>query len=138
MTKWYNLKCLIYKLTRPSKNSSRLSFFQQVVADYVAGNISALYGTRYSTGSSSTTICKKILLFLLNSVFYYDVYIFLDPTDGTSQDWAKGSGIFKYVYTAELRDTGAYGFLLPATLIRPTAEETWQGFKVVCRHIAAN
>ncbi|XP_021961619.1 carboxypeptidase B [Folsomia candida] len=86
----------------------------QMVANYVAGNISAVYGTEYTTGSSSTTIY---------------------PTDGTSQDWAYGTGLFKYVYTAELRDKGIYGFILPPTLILPTAEETWAGFKVVAKHI---
>jgi len=86
------------------------------LADQVAGNITALYGTQYTTGSSSPVIY---------------------PTDGTSQDWAYGSGIFKYVYTAELRDKGAFGFLLPPAQIIPTAMETWTGFKVVARYIAA-
>jgi hypothetical protein len=58
-----------------------------------------------------------------------------DPTDGTSQDWAYGSRIFKYVYTAELRDTGNFGFLLPANQIIPTAQETWLGFKVVANYL---
>lgn len=88
----------------------------KTLSDLAAGNITAVYGTRYSTGSSAAVIY---------------------PTDGTSQDWAKGEGGFKYVYTAELRDTGRYGFLLPAEQIVPTATETWAGFQVVARHIAS-
>jgi hypothetical protein len=32
-----------------------------------------------------------------------------------------------YSYTIELRDTGTFGFLLPAVEIVPTAQETWAG-----------
>ena len=35
----------------------------------------------------------------------------------------------KYSFAAELRDTGANGFVLPANQIRPTGEETWAGVK---------
>jgi hypothetical protein len=59
----------------------------------------------------------------------------LYTTSGTSQDWAKGSGIFKYSYTFELRDTGAYGFQLPANQIKPTAIETWTGVKALLNSI---
>jgi len=49
---------------------------------------------------------------------------------GASDDWAKNEGI-KYVATLEVRDTGAYGFLLPPNQIIPTAEEIWAGIQVI-------
>ena len=39
------------------------------------------------------------------------------------------------VYTVELRDTGAFGFLLPADEIRPTAVESIAALKVYGRHV---
>jgi len=86
-----------------------------LAADYFAGNLTAVYGTPYVTGPS-------------HDVIY--------PTDGSTADWAKANG-FKYSYTAELRDTGAYGFLLPPAQILPTAEETWAGFQAMARHFLA-
>lgn len=46
----------------------------------------------------------------------------LYPAAGASDDYAKSIGI-KYSYTVELRDTGRHGFVLPASLIEPTAKE---------------
>jgi hypothetical protein len=34
---------------------------------------------------------------------------------GGSYDWAKGEAGIPYSYTVELRDTGTFGFQLPAT-----------------------
>ncbi|CAG7835743.1 unnamed protein product [Allacma fusca] len=84
------------------------------LSDVAAAALTAKYGTRYSTGSSA-------------NVLYY--------TDGTDQDWAFGSGHFPFSYTMELRDTGSYGFLLPARLIKPTAEETFEAIKTLARNV---
>ena len=54
---------------------------------------------------------------------------------GTSVDWALGVAGIPYVYSIELRDTGAYGFLLPASEIIPNAEETWAFHLVAARQI---
>jgi len=83
-------------------------------ANTFATNLQAVSGTRYSVGNS------KDLLY---------------ATSGTSQDWAKGSGIFKYSYTFELRDTGATGFQLPPAQIKPTGLETWTGLRAMLRSI---
>lgn len=58
---------------------------------------------------------------------------------GSSDSWAKSVAGIKYAYTLELPDRGHYGFLLPASLIKPTAKETFLGVKelvqaIVCRH----
>lgn len=48
--------------------------------------------------------------------------IVLYAAAGGSDDYAKSIGI-KYSYTIELRDTGRFGFVLPAKFIIPTAKE---------------
>jgi len=54
---------------------------------------------------------------------------------GSSTDWAHGeAGIF-FTTSMELRDTGAYGFLLPPEQIIPTAEETWAFHTTVIREL---
>ena len=50
---------------------------------------------------------------------------------GSSMDWARAKAGIPYTYVTELRDTGAYGFLLPPTQIKPTGEE------IVAFHVSA-
>ncbi|VTJ91753.1 Hypothetical predicted protein, partial [Marmota monax] len=52
---------------------------------------------------------------------------------GITVDWAYDNGI-KYAFSFELRDTGRYGFLLPATQIVPTAQETWMAILTIMKH----
>ncbi|XP_076248692.1 zinc carboxypeptidase A 1 [Calliopsis andreniformis] len=65
--------------------------------------IAKRYGTKYQTGNIAETI-----------------YI----ASGSSMDWVKGTFHKPVTFTYELRDTGRYGFLLPANQIAPTALET--------------
>ncbi|XP_054582242.1 carboxypeptidase A5 isoform X2 [Eptesicus fuscus] len=77
--------------------------------------VQALYkvhGIKYIYGSISTTL-----------------YV----ASGITVDWAYDSGI-KYSFSFELRDTGRYGFLLPATQIIPTAQETWMAIRTILKH----
>eukprot|EP00075_Anas_platyrhynchos_P022272 XP_027311525.1 carboxypeptidase A1-like [Anas platyrhynchos] len=83
----------------------------QVAKEAVAA-LSSLYGTKYTYGSIITTIYQA---------------------SGGTIDWTYNQGI-KYSFTFELRDTGRYGFLLPASQIVPTAQETWLALKVIMRH----
>jgi Zinc carboxypeptidase len=55
---------------------------------------------------------------------------------GVSDDWAKGVPQIKYSYTIELRDAGRYGFLLPSSLIQPTAIEALAAVKTIAQEIA--
>lgn len=48
--------------------------------------------------------------------------VVLYPVAGASDDWGYSIGI-KYSNTIELRDTGRYGFVLPARYIINTAKE---------------
>lgn len=51
--------------------------------------------------------------------------LFVDTTSGSSRDWARDIGI-PFSYTFELRDNGTYGFVLPASQIQATCEETME------------
>lgn len=75
--------------------------------------LTSLYGTRYKVGS----ICKIIY-----------------QASGGSIDWSYNLGI-KYSFAFELRDTGRYGFILPANQIIPTASETWLALKHIMEHV---
>lgn len=48
---------------------------------------------------------------------------------GSSIDYVADVTGAKYAFTLELRDTGYYGFVLPASQILPIGEETWAGFR---------
>ncbi|KAM5255725.1 carboxypeptidase A1 [Ctenodactylus gundi] len=74
--------------------------------------LASLYGTKFKYGSIITTIYQA---------------------SGGTVDWTYSQGI-KYSYTFELRDTGRYGFLLPASQIIPTAEETWLALLTIMEH----
>ena len=55
----------------------------------------------------------------------------LDEAAGSSKDWAYGSVGVKYSFAVELRDTGRYGFLLPAAQIVPTGEEMFASLQTL-------
>ncbi|XP_069972407.1 carboxypeptidase B [Penaeus vannamei] len=80
------------------------------VGEMFASAAQKRHGTVYSVVNSA-------------SGFYY--------ASGATDDWAKGVLNTKYVYTLELRDEGAYGFYLQASQILPTAEEVWQGLRMM-------
>lgn len=61
--------------------------------------------------------------------------LLIGPTSGCADDWAYEVANITYSYTYELRDTGRFGFLLPAQYIIPTAEETLEGLKYAARFI---
>ena len=78
---------------------------------------------------------------MLQSLFFsvmWDLCLFLDPSSGTSRDWAAGVPQFPYVYTIELRPgrgSGNQGFILPPEEIRPSVLETWAGFEAMVNFI---
>ncbi|XP_013884801.1 carboxypeptidase A4 isoform X2 [Austrofundulus limnaeus] len=75
--------------------------------------LTSLYGTQYKVGS----ICNIIY-----------------QASGGSIDWSYDMGI-KYSFAFELRDTGRYGFILPAAQIIPTASETWLALKHIMEYV---
>nr|KAF6418125.1 carboxypeptidase A1 [Rousettus aegyptiacus] len=78
--------------------------------------LASLYKTSFQYGSIITTIYR---------------------TSGSSVDWAYNEGI-KYSYTFELRDMGRYGFVLPASQIIPSAQETWLALQVIMEYTRDN
>lgn len=69
-----------------------------------------------------------------NYFVWKSVQYFGSTAAGASDDWAKSIGI-KYSYTVELRDTGRYGFILPAVYIEKTGEEALSFVKVIASAI---
>jgi carboxypeptidase A4 len=58
------------------------------------------------------------------------IYTTIYPASGTSVDWFYGARGIKS-FTIEERDTGQFGFLLPADQITPTAEENFAAIMVL-------
>ncbi|XP_076649854.1 uncharacterized protein LOC143357326 [Halictus rubicundus] len=73
------------------------------IGNYSINALSKRYGTRYKVGNIVDVI-----------------YV----ASGGSMDWVRGTYKIPVTFTYELRDTGRYGFILPADQILPTAEET--------------
>ncbi|KAM5302655.1 carboxypeptidase A1 [Glossophaga mutica] len=82
------------------------------LAESAVKALSSLYGTKFKYGSIIKAIYRA---------------------SGSTIDWTYNQGI-KYSYTFELRDTGRYGFLLPASQIIPTAQETWLALRTIMEH----
>ncbi|KAK7121534.1 hypothetical protein R3I93_022579 [Phoxinus phoxinus] len=100
-----------YKST-PAKDQAEL----HALASKAISELQSLYNTSYRYGSIITTIYQA---------------------SGGTIDWTYDQGI-KYSYTFELRDTGRYGFILPANQIIPTAEETWLALMAIMEHTKNN
>jgi len=56
---------------------------------------------------------------------------FSDATTGGTMDWVTATLGVTYSYGLELRDTGRYGFMLPANQIIPTGIETFAAIKTM-------
>ncbi|XP_029821481.1 carboxypeptidase A2-like [Manacus vitellinus] len=97
-----------YKCTRPDDYAELESLGRAA-----ANAIKSVYGTTFQVGPICSTIYQA---------------------SGGSIDWAYDIGI-KYSFAFELRDTGRYGFLLPATQIVPAATETWMGLRKIMEHV---
>uniref|UniRef100_A0A7N6F668 Carboxypeptidase A1 n=1 Tax=Anabas testudineus TaxID=64144 RepID=A0A7N6F668_ANATE len=96
----------------PAKDQAELhSLAKKAITD-----LASLYGTKYTYGSIISTIYQA---------------------SGGTIDWTYNQGI-KYSYTFELRDTGFYGFVLPANQIIPTAKETWLALMAIMDHTYNN
>ncbi|EOD45725.1 putative carboxypeptidase a1 precursor protein [Neofusicoccum parvum UCRNP2] len=89
----------------PSTNTE----LQSISGGAVAA-IEAVHGTQFEYGP----ICQTIY-----------------QASGSSVDYSHQTVGSQYTFTAELRDTGRYGFVLPANQIRPTSEEMWAGMSYV-------
>lgn len=86
------------------------------LAQKAVAALASLHGTRYRYGSIIRTIYQA---------------------SGGTIDWTYDHGV-RYSYTFELRDTGRYGFILPANQIIPTASETWLALMAIMDHASNN
>ncbi|XP_003803360.1 carboxypeptidase A1 [Otolemur garnettii] len=94
--------------TEPAPDQAELDELSKAAVTALA----SLYGTKFKYGSIIKTIYQA---------------------SGSTIDWTYSQGI-KYSFTFELRDTGRYGFLLPASQIIPTAQETWLALLTIMEH----
>lgn len=99
MTTAYGYSCSVV--------SSNNAEYQSLASGVVAA-IKSVYGTVFRTGA----ICPTI----------YQV-------SGGSVDYVTDVSKAQYTFTSELRDTGNYGFVLPANQILPSAIEAFAGLK---------
>ncbi|KAG0045810.1 hypothetical protein BGZ83_008978 [Gryganskiella cystojenkinii] len=93
-----------YQGTRPPTYS-----YMNGLAVKAAAALKAVHGTRFTTG---------------------DIYNTIYPASGNSADYAYSVGVAA-PFAVELRDTGNYGFSLPASQIVPSGEETWAAFAAI-------
>uniref|UniRef100_A0A3Q1HJ80 Carboxypeptidase A1 n=1 Tax=Anabas testudineus TaxID=64144 RepID=A0A3Q1HJ80_ANATE len=100
----------------PAKDQAELQKENLGISTYAITDLASLYGTKYTYGSIISTIYQA---------------------SGGTIDWTYNQGI-KYSYTFELRDTGFYGFVLPANQIIPTAKETWLALMAIMDHTYNN
>ncbi|KAL9632525.1 MAG: hypothetical protein Q9164_005269, partial [Protoblastenia rupestris] len=99
-----------YSCTALSANNAEY----QSLAQGVVAAIRAVYGTVFKAGP----ICSTI----------YQV-------SGGSVDYVADVSKAKYSFTAELRDTGMNGFVLPADQILPSAVEAYAGVRYLLQNI---
>jgi hypothetical protein len=83
-----------------------------------AAALKAVHGTQFTVGNSDALLYAAA---------------------GASDDWSKGTAGIKFSYTIELRpsNTTPSGFVLAASQIIPTGEETWAGIQVIADRVIA-
>lgn len=86
----------------------------QSLARGAAAAIKAVHGTSFATGPICSTIYKAT---------------------GNSVDYANDVVGADYVFTAELRDKGDYGFVLPANQILPSGQEAYAGVRYLLQNM---
>ncbi|KAI0199895.1 hypothetical protein F4808DRAFT_194977 [Astrocystis sublimbata] len=91
-----------YSCSATAPNQSK----QDKLARDTGAAIAKVHGTRFTTGPTCTT---------------------LYATAGGSNDYFTDVTVAELAWAIELRDTGTYGFVLPANQIIPAGEESWAG-----------
>lgn len=99
-----------FSCTATVPNSAK---YRQLTDGAIAA-LKAVHGTTFTGGD----ICNTI----------YQV-------SGDSVDYANENAKATYSMTIELRDTGNYGFVLPANQIVPSGEETWAGLSYLLKNM---
>ncbi|EKG09239.1 Peptidase M14 carboxypeptidase A [Macrophomina phaseolina MS6] len=84
------------------------------LADGAVAVVKAVHNTTFEAGPICSTIYEA---------------------SGNSVDYAFDNAGAKYSMTVELRDTGKYGFVLPAAEILPSGEEIWAGLVYLLKNM---
>lgn len=84
-----------------------------------------------TVGDGMAAAIKAVHAKAYTSEHIYDLYL----ASGSIEDWQLTTAKIPLAYTIELRDTGLYGFQLPAAQIRPVGEEVWAALKYVVSYI---
>lgn len=84
----------------------------------------------------STEMVKGIKQVGKSSFKNGDICNVIYPASGSSVDYAYGVENVKYSFAFELRDTGYYGFMLPAKQIVPSGEEIYASLVVLFNFIS--
>jgi len=82
-------------------------------------------------GDGMAAAIKAVHQKVYTSEHIYDLYL----AAGSIEDWQLTTAKIPLAYTIELRDTGVYGFQLPANQIKPTGEEVWAALLTVINYI---
>jgi len=98
-----------YTATLPRDYTAQMELSKEAVTA-----LQAVHGTKYGYGPIYTTIY---------------------PASGSSVDWTYAVANVVFSYGVELRDTGEYGFLLPAAEIVPTGEQTLAAVKAAMQYV---
>lgn len=97
-------------------------------------------GTRPTTYTYMNGLAQKAAAALeaVNGVSFTtgDIYNTIYQASGNSADYAYSIGVGA-PFAVELRDTGSYGFSLPASQIVPSGQETWAAFTAILDNIVA-
>eukprot|EP01087_Luapelamoeba_hula_P005049 TRINITY_DN15134_c0_g1_i1.p1 TRINITY_DN15134_c0_g1~~TRINITY_DN15134_c0_g1_i1.p1 ORF type:complete len:440 (-),score=72.59 TRINITY_DN15134_c0_g1_i1:13-1311(-) len=84
-------------------------------------------------GADMASLIRQTHRKVYENIAAIDLY----PTTGSADDWSYDNGV-PLVYTYELRDTGSYGFLLPASQIVATGQEVWAALQYLFYYVATN
>ncbi|KAF9901855.1 hypothetical protein EC991_005613 [Linnemannia zychae] len=93
-----------------SKRPATYDSYLKLLADGAVKALEAVYGTHFQAG---------------------DIYHTIYPASGSSIDYAMGEANVPVALGFELRDTGLFGFCLPAEQILPSGQETWVAFAYI-------
>ena len=93
------------------------------------------FGTLYTYGTSALVNCKFHLISFWEHVNWWPHFLNEDLAGGVTSDYYYDTEGILHSYILELRDRGNWGFSLPANQIIPTAQETWNGIKVMADEI---
>ncbi|XP_072039386.1 carboxypeptidase B-like isoform X1 [Amphiura filiformis] len=93
------------------------------------------YDTQLAGGKAACDALKKVHG---TQYVYGNIYDTIYPASGGSCDYMYAKQGVQFSYSPEGRDTGTYGFILPAKYIQPSGEENWAALKAICDFVDTN